>query len=215
MRLLPTNTYRRWSFEGVRLHLDDLERIAAHIEAAGLTVRWADAEFEYTGPAEVLEKRGERPRLLEISGTRDTDGASIDVEISGQHALLKTDSAKDLSALCGEITRTLSARDNKVLQVMHPAAFFVLAGVTWFLAASGWQITLRNGRDVSQLIPAIFVGLAIVASASRAVFGGLVLRRRHVGGFVRRNADKIGLLVIGAVLGAIISELSTLWRNGR
>lgn len=204
--LRPSGTLER-RYGAIRLHLDDLEQVVALLRQADLTVTISDSLYEYDDLTEVADKRGPRPRTLHINGRKQDGSSDIALRIDGYQAELRSDRALELVALSHQLETLLESHTSPVLEVLHPVAWAAAAGIAYFLQASGWRIRTGDGKDMSWLFPVAFLVLALISIGSRKAFGGVSLKRRHEGGFFRRNADRLWLVVIGALLGTAVTEI--------
>lgn len=204
MQLLGPSESLDRSYNIVRLHLDDLEHIIALLQRAQLNPTLSDAEYEYDSLYELLEKRGPHPRSVYISGRTDGLMPMLTLKIDGYRARLSSDRASTLGTVLRELGDLLQSRESLVLTLLHPVVWGGFAVFTYFLQLSGWQLKTRSGEDITWVVPLANVLVATVSLASRKAFAGVVLKRRHEGGFLRRNADKLWLMIIGAVLAEVI-----------
>ncbi len=189
----------------VRLLRDDLERILDTLREAQLEVTLSDSTHVFDSLEDVISGRGQRPRRLKIKGGRGYDSVSIDIR--GPQATLSA--YGDLLGLGHQLKSILQASIPLRARFLNPwIMFFAIQALfvfdEFFLLFHRGSQTLTFSRLF--ILPALFlVGLLLAAITDRHLNYGVLLKRRHVGGFWKRNADQLFLLILGTILGAIVT----------
>lgn len=202
MKHFPSSTRLYEKLESVRVYLDDLEGLVAEMRNAGLRVTIRSGSIEFDSLEELRQVQGVRPSSLSlIAELRDKAWDRIEIDLSGSDIAF---SASDTDAL-GPIA--FRVRDKLRGTQLHST--LLLPSLWWTLGFSismgallathpsvrTWGINLGLGSYT----------LALATWIARRGLWGVRLRRRHEGGFWKRNADSVLLLLLGAVLGSVIT----------
>lgn len=187
---------------GVRLFRDDIEELIDLLKARSLEVTLSDPTYQYETLQEVIDARGIKPRELSCEGKMADNGPHRSVTISINRSFA--------SISCwGETMTPIAFEVKDFLKQRIPWDYFVLNPVSWWLLGCVFLVPLVGllRTDVTKQVEFV-IGLLVLV----AIFGfhrwmnfGLVLRRHHEGGFLRRNGEAIALAAISALVGAIIA----------
>jgi len=187
-----------------KLYLDDLERIIELMKEQSLEVLIKDDDFEYESIAEMVEKRGDKKSQIMIIGRRsDAKWLDVTLDVDG---------------------RTLGLRaDGELELVWHRIKDFVADKTPWYsryIEIFPWSIitftllfqytSFIDWETKILAVPVWFNTLVVVASLIFAFSilktitdRGVVLVPRHAAkNFWTRNADRILMLIVGAIIGA-------------
>ena len=187
-----------------RLYLDDLERMVELMKEQSLEVLFKDDDFEYESIAEIVEKRGDKKSQIMIIGRRsDAKWLDVTLDVDG---------------------RTLGLRaDGELELVWHRIKDFVADKTPWYsryIEIFPWSIitftllfqytSFIDWETKILAVPVWFNTLVVVASLIFAFSilktitdRGVVLVPRHAAkNFWTRNADRILMLIVGAIIGA-------------
>jgi hypothetical protein len=210
VRLKPSSDSWHGSVSVYRAHLDDVEHIIHILESAGLTVTVSDSEYEYESLEELVRKRGVRPKRVIVSAANTGKTfASVQLTFARDVITWYGKSPPELSGMRQQIDAYLRSKRSAVVIALNPGVWGLLYLIGWFLRSSGWMIRYRDGREAWDDLAAVVVGIMVLSIAIHFLYRGLWLRRRHEGGFLRRNADQIGIALIGAIVGAILALVGT------
>lgn len=204
----------------VRLYLDDIQGIIDTLTEANLTVSLSDSSHTFDSLDDVATARGERPRHLLVEGRLKGSGSvklSFDdrVWLHG-NVWLSTYGGAEMLRLGYQVREMLHRCIPRRAVVMRPTVFlqtflFVLNVAAILLLGSALQVPVaRPALNVAgfALIAALIAWLASIAD--RRLNLGIFLKRRHEGGFLKRNADQLLLLLVGAILG-VFGTLIVQW----
>jgi hypothetical protein len=193
----------------VRLSLDDIEELVHLFSVAGLTTSIRDGSYEYESLDDVKARRGLRPRHLTIVGVIKTSHHDFSLSLNGPEASVDTYSTSSFGALPLQIKDFLEERRPLLARLLHP---WIWGGASWMslsLSASTSALLTRIGLQALSVSAPLFVASLLFHRYAL----GLTLRRRHEGGFLRRNLDQLWLLIIGALVGAAATFLLDLLKR--
>lgn len=187
-----------------RLYRDDLERIAELMKEQSLEVLLKDDDYEYESIEEIVERRGERKSQIEIIGkTSDDRWRNVTFEVNGRTLQLRADG--ELELIWHRIKDFVAS---KTPWYSRYADAWIWGGITFVLINQ--YISFIDFKTKKLMVPVWFNSLVVVAALIFAfsIFKtitdrGVVLVHRHAAkNFWVRNADRILMLIIGAIVGA-------------
>lgn len=207
MKLVKTSESFHETFPFVRVHLDDIEQLSEVIRTAGFTVHYSDELYEYDSVEELASKRGIHPRVLHLTATGPNMPVDrLSISFKGGTAVLHALWPDNIGELRYKLPQILKARVSRLGRVFN-YQFWLFAFVASVVLTTIWQQT----PSIRSLVPVILTGgLAAVSYALNRGLTGVWLKRRHEGGFFTRNSDKLWLLFIGGVIGAVFGYLGGL-----
>lgn len=174
----------------------------------GLPVSIRDSSYEYSSLDELAEKRGAHPTAFSLHGSRKETFDRITVGWHDRRWSLSAD-GKELGALPTRVRDLIQDRRAPLSRVLRPLVwFFVSLGAT--TVAGAVSPTISETAPWLAALPIATLALWVVSLIYRRVYLGVTLLRRHQGSFWRRNSDKIGLLLLGAVIGALVTQVANL-----
>jgi hypothetical protein len=198
------------SIEGIRLFRDDIEHLIETFRQQSLEVTLSDKDYEYSSLQELIDTKGLRPSYLRFKVARnDISLRGAEVWIEKARAWLTCDGEEPFRALWFELRAFLSERIPWHYRALNPWIWGLVASL--LISADVQALADKNlGGKVPEWLHALVLGLIaifLVALVHRRTNFGLILRRRHEGGFWKRNAERLLLLLLGAVLGAAVKAI--------
>jgi hypothetical protein len=197
----------RQRFPAIALYRDDLNDIVAILKKRGLQIKFSDSDFEYESLDEFAENQGDVIRSLAISGFKEASANSIDFEFKKEGIRIRSDKEDDLVASWQEIKALLEKR------IPWYARFLKVERWLWaflFLALLGHEHVSAIATDSA---PGYLFSVAIMISGYVTIYSlihrsknsHICLKRRHqVLSFWEKNGEKMLMLIIGAVIGAVV-----------
>jgi len=186
-------------FYGVVLYRDDIQLVVDRLKEVAKHVEISDTNYSFDSLDDLLDQHGVRPRSFSITGYNEP-GSIHDITISFERGFTYLDCWRrdSLGAVPYELKELLRSRLPWYSKLLQP--------VYWFLAILA--ILAAGLVDPFPLLAAIvFGGSSFFALWYRYLVVGVTLRKRHEGGFLKRNADRLALLAVGALLGAVVTLL--------
>jgi hypothetical protein len=193
------------SIKGLRLTRDDVEFILELFRRDVGSPKLSDEHFEYDSLDEFIERKGTRPSLLEIEARSEEDRfRSFSAKFEGNSVFLHGDSN----------TPFHEAKDYFCSK--RPWGYSVLSPWIWGFTAMMFLNVLNAlvqlAEKKQQPIPewsvylfGISLMLFLIGLLYRKFGLGLRLARGHEGGFWKRNAEKIVLMLLGSGITALIT----------
>ena len=188
-----------------RLYRDDLQRILALIGDSGLTTKISDNRFEYESLDEFQKTRGNSPREIRIEGKTSKPYSSVSLDLLGRRWHLFSYGEINYG-LVHDIENLLKTRQSTLAYL--PYNTINIVGLIIALIAVGANFTRVVALTLAIISLVIFLSSLALMTYFR-FHPRLVLNYKHEAGFFARNRDKILLLLIGAMLGALFPFL--LW----
>jgi len=202
----------------VRLYRDDIESIIEILRRDSFSVRFEDDNFEYESLDEIAAKRGTRLKKLVVYATRDKNKYTWD---SIRVTIESTRDGTDANVHATNSTPFYEIRDLLQSKQRRHYAFIrrwlllvICIPLAFFAAFKLDPIANYHNRapfpkwPVYTLLFAIILPSLVYTALPHPT--GLSLVRQHQGTFWKRNADKIWLVLITAIVGAAFGILSTL-----
>lgn len=189
-------------FPATPLYLGDIERLIRVGTDRGLSVTISDSTDEYENLDDLIENRGKRVKNLSLAFAGESKYNAINLEIGESKISLRAPKDDKLLPAWHEMKSLIENRAPVQARYMKPTLwFFVEMGMLGVLSQSNWPPSGSLIRIAMLLFPFV---MGFYSAYYIRISGGVYLQRQHeVEGFWDRNADKIYLLVIGAVLGAV------------
>lgn len=192
--------------EGVRVSRDDLDFLIELFRRDVGSITLSDEHFEFDSLDEFITQRGLRPKNLKIEAEANEGRyRRIVAKFEGAHVWLHGSSGSPFH----------EAKD--FLMSRCPWTYRALAPWPWLLVASISFVPtmVEKAKKTQGSVPEwpayLLLGalaMAAIGFAYRRFDFGPRLVHNHEGGFWKRNAEKIGLVLIGAVISAVVAWLS-------
>lgn len=216
MRRLPTAEETAYFFPRVRLFYDDLEEIIGQMNATGLIVTIRSDNYAFDSLDDLRANRGDRPRRMVLDGRlperSDRESARLKIEFDidefGAHLWWDDNDQQSIEILGMQLREEL-----------RQTRFDVLARLAALLMALWLATAVLFGTDVSWNGAKASLPFGVAALTVLVMLGavrlaesrmrGIHLRRRHEGGWWKRNADRAIFAAIGAIAGAAGCALVT------
>ncbi len=205
MRRLPESKRLYVAVKEARVFRDDLEDIVSLFSEAGLQVQVSAGNYAFDSLEEMHKHTGARPKEVTIKGVDPADRwSALEVEVEDGHIIL-SGSTELASGLAFRV------RDQVQRLAFEPPLgrflFWWIFGVALLLI--DWLVPdgTSNWHRALTLSPVAAYAIGFATFPVRRVFCGVHLTRRHETGFWNRNKDALILLVLGAVIGGIISAV--------
>lgn len=199
-------------FTRVVLYLDDLEEIELLLRRDGLRVRWSDGAMEYESLEEVIKTRGERPVALFLDAFDPADFSDsprplLSLSIIKQVIYLtgrRSDDNPLIYELMYELRSLLSDRTSRLIRFTGSGS----ALASEFAVLLGAIMIAFFIPGLPDIVPISLMSGGVTTLILIQIMGvwhpRILLQRRHVGGFFRRNRDDLIKGSIGAVVGTVI-----------
>lgn len=190
--------------EGIQISRDDIDFLIElfHHDVGQPVI--SDDHFEFDSLDEFIENRGIKPALLRIESTMHEGGyRHISAEFEGNRVFLHA----SRNAPFHEVKEFLHSKQPWSYRVLNPWLLFMLLIICANVLNGIVNIAKINKQDFPEWTVyslGILLAIALGGFIYRGFNFGLRLTRRHEGGFWKRNAEKIALTTIGAIIGAAV-----------
>ena len=214
MKKIPDLTYSSIEYRGIKLYRDDIELILSILNENGFNVQIKDKTFEYESLDELIEKCGIIPSYFEISGEKEINHhtASVNLYFKRKEFRLYARADKESKLVSGTLRDVFEPKSTRLYKVLNPFIWYI----TIVLAAIFYPANFFTIRQAPFWVHSIFAlcsALFIFSGLYRQFRHQVILKRKHEGGFWKRNADKIWLLVIGTIFGIILKFIfDAIWK---
>ena len=218
MKKIPDSSGSSKDYEGIQLYRDDIELILFVLQENQFVVEIKDEEFEYDSLDELIEKRGITPTYFGINAELKYERHIASVSLSFKRKRVHLSSYglghKEPQIVFARIKDIFDSKFSKPYKILNPWVwyFLMVPSVTVY-----WPRPLFS--EISKMPPwlhticILSLGPFILSSLYRHFRHQVILKRKHEGGFFKRNADKIWLLVIGTVFGIILKLVfDAIWK---
>ncbi len=218
MKKIPDSPGSSKDYEGIQLYRDDIELILLALQENEFDVEIKDEELEYDSLDELIEKRSITPNHFEINAGLKADRHGGFVKLSfkrkGVHLSSYGFGYKEPQIVFARIRDILDAKSTRLYKILNPFIWFVLiTPVFWIYPAKIYYRELSQLALWSHILSILSLGIFISVALYRRLRHQVILKRKHEGGFLKRNADKIWLLVIGTVFGIILKLIiDAIWK---
>jgi len=211
LKKLDTSRSDSFQIKGVRLHLDDLEHIYAVLERDMESIRITDEDYEFDSLMEFADKRGLSPEFISLdSESRSDDYLNLSIQIKGMNVFVHRWRSEGPFY---EIKEFLWKKRLRLFPYLNPLIWVTLTFVAFaFLGNAFAELEIKEGPLLvvgGSAVTGFFL-MTVISVFYRSLYCGLHLKRKHEGGFFRRNLDRILLLLIGSLMG-IIGSLFVQW----
>lgn len=213
MQKIKYNNYSK-SISNAKLYLDDIEDIIEKLTQKSLTVKIYDDQNIYDNITEVIELKGKNPKKLSIVGNADFL-ESISLKIEKNDIWIYSNGSETLYLYGIELNDFIRTKKNWLLSILNPNILFVssiISLVFVILLIDFKTKTLPYNWLI--WIPTALYSLLIFRTIIKYFWTNLELVRRHQYGFIKRNKDSILLMIIGAILGSILTIITQKLKGG-
>lgn len=183
------------SFLGVRLFLDEMELIVDMMARGGVRLTISDRDHEYDSLDDLLKHRGPRPKDFNIQ-VFDEKLTSETIRLSfwdGGIFLISSDPPPPVYSQIKDLIERHNWNGKPLLFILTIPALIPPIALIGLIGLAGG-------------VGALFL-IGSILAYYRLFHFGVFLRRRHEGGFFKRNVEDWGKAVVGAVLGSGITLL--------
>ncbi len=209
MKKKPDESHVSKSYRDLRLFRDDLDLVISIFKEHNFEIKISDQYFEYETLDELIEKRGERPRSFVLVGqSRENEYGWVSISFEKNRTYLSTSFGNEKTRYAfGRIKDIFDTERSKVYVILNPFLLIIPAyffGLFYVLKLA--DKAKQNTVVIPLWLPVIaivFISIWVISGLYRIGAYQAVLKRKHEGGFWKRNADKIILLVIGAIIGIV------------
>lgn len=196
------------------LFLDDLEYISEIAEKYKYKIKFSDEEFSYDNIDEVRQARGNKTDNLRIDIYEESRWNSVDLNYKKGTLKINTWATTDAQKLIWQdIVDHLQSKRAIVFKLIELITFWPLFYLLCFLPA----IIISKKALLKEwyiVLIALYIMLWLITLSVKKIFACVYLQRRHeVDSFWKRNADKIILIVIGAIIGSCSKWIFDLFSN--
>ena len=200
-------------YRGLKLYRDDIDYIISIVNEYGYSIKISDSEFEFDSLEELCEKRGKTPANFEVEGSHEeSNGASISISFDKDEIRLHSVNMglAEGRAIEYKIREILDKKTSFLYKFMDPFLFalpsFIVIGALPTLLSKEGQDSIEVPDYLPYLVAFILISW-LISIFYRKTFYSAILAQRHEGGFIKRNSDKLLLLVIGGFIGAFIKHI--------
>ncbi len=206
MRKLPLARTVSQTVRYARVFVDDLERVVAMFTSHNLDVEIIAADHAFDSVDELRQFAGPTIKQVWIAAhTRDSNTRVGSFSIGPDGARLTIEDTTKLPGTSAELQSLVAGTAYDPWWVRP----FVWLTTWWVLWGAGYWLSRTYmplaGPVLYACIAAMGAGLLLLFFRDRLV--GLVMRRAHEGGFLKRNRDGIILGLISLVAGWLANEL--------
>lgn len=163
----------------------------------------------------MIEKRGVTPIYFEINGEMKSDGIyrlSVDLCFKKKEIELHSHGGKESKVVFGELRDIFESKSTRLYKVLNPWIWYWLTAPAFIIYPSNYNRIPQLPLWLNALAILLFVTF-ILSALYRRFRHQVILRRKHEGGFFKRNADKIWLLIAGTVFGIILKLIfDVIWK---
>ncbi len=219
MKKIPESPASSKTYKGIQLYRDDVELILSLLQENEFTVPIRDKTFEYDSLDELIKKCGITPTYFEINAKLKSApsyraSVSLSFEREGLHLQSYGDEQKEPKIVFARIRDILDVKSTRLYKILNPLIWFALiTPVYWIYPTKIYYRELSQLPLWFHILSILSIGTFISAALYRRLRHQVILKRKHEGGFLKRNADKIWLLVIGTVFGIILKLIiDAIWK---
>lgn len=197
---------------GVKLFLDDLERIADLFKEKSLELAISDKNYSYESFDEVIDKKGTRPSSLSLSAEETKPIGSISLEVERTSTWIYASGQSVSRSFWYEIKEFLTSKVPWHYTALNPWVW----GGGFLLVSSVYNAFSDRAPSGGHAVAwplwfiRIFLLLWVISVVNRQLAYGVRLVRKHEGGFIKRNSDQILVAVIASIFGSLIT-LAVQW----
>jgi hypothetical protein len=193
------------NLEGIRLFRDDLEEIMQSMNGFSTDIVISDDYNRYDSFDELLQHRGVRPLTLRLSCSKSDTYQSISLSIKKNTVSLHSYGGAEAHAMIYELQDYIKNKIPKLYRFINPFVWYFIFLLVFFLSII-ISPKLSSLLSIKNPINAVLIGFLVVflgSIAYRRLSLGVFLTKRHSGNVIKRNKDKIILLIIGGVVGVV------------
>jgi len=203
MRSIKLNSFDA-DIYGVLLYRDDIEAILNLYIDKSLKTAILDYANEYDSIDELKKYAGSKVSKLFIEGEKQSNYGKISVSVNNMHCNICTfdEELLGMAALISNLIRDKVRWQHKFLNPVIWLPLTILGGITIFNPFISHDINLSHFVIYSTWFCVL---MNIICGIDRKFNYGIRLTRKHETGFIKANKDQLLLLIIGSVLGAVLT----------
>jgi hypothetical protein len=200
------------NLEGIRLFRDDLEEIVQTMHGLDAHIEISDDYNRYDSFDELLQHRGERPLILEMSCRKSEPSRSVSLSFKKNTVSLHSYGGAEAHAMVYELRDYIKRKIPKLYRLSNPFVWWTILWSVVSLTAFMYS-GLSSLPTLAYIVKGSVIVLFVVFFGSlgyRRLSFGIFLTKRHTGNVIKRNKDRIILLIIGGLIG-IVGTLLIQW----
>jgi hypothetical protein len=201
---LTSRTSKRYS--ALPIYLEDLEYILDQFKENKMKVEISDGEFSYDNIAEVKENKGDIIGEIKIRALGEGVGESITFEVDQYGTEISARSSKkEILLVWHEINNRINSKNRWYYIPLYPPAW--VGGSIGTLIMLPFAILMEHKVpmfSVTTLVICLF-GLLASLHKSQSVCKVHLYKKHAANTFIKRNGDKIIMLILGSIL-TLIAE---------
>jgi hypothetical protein len=215
MKKIPDSTTSFKYYKGIQLYRDDIEWILLVLQENQFDVKIKDKMFEYDSLDELIEKCGVTPNYFEIDAEFKSNGGRASLNVSFERKQVRLYSGyeqKESIIALKRIGDVLDSKFSRPYKILNPWIWY------WFISPV-IVIYPSNYNRIPQMplwlntLSILFVVTFISSALYRRFKHQIILKRKHEGGFLKRHADTIWLLIIGTAIGIFLKFIfDVIWK---
>lgn len=197
-----------------KLDRNDLEFIITLANDRGFKTEISDHEYKYESTDEVIKEKGSTPKRLEIVITDPNDNdmtiRRTSIDICNLGVSVNAFASVDLLNTTREIIERLQnakQRINKFIEVIgysYWPSLIIINALAWL----GYTQTIKT--SLAGLLVITTVTFFGIAKYTIEYMPAINLERKHEN-FFSRNKDKLVLLIIGTIIGVLVTGLTKMF----
>jgi hypothetical protein len=200
---------------GTQIFKEDIDYIILKCHQKSVSLKISDNDYVYENLEELIANKGKTPNKVELKGKLEsTMFSSLDIVLEPRKVSLAAYGSDDLFSFAHELKDYLLRKVPIHYKLLNPQVWGI---ITWLFVMSWLYI---RPRDETQLrnnwflySATVFFFLWIISFANRRINFKVNLVRKHEHGFFNRNADSLKVALIGAIIGAALTMLTTYLLN--
>lgn len=214
----PKHTVSDWvELPCPRPHLDEVEDVVATLEIEGLAVSISDDSHEFASLREFIEHRGKTARKLQIAATGENAQRlqKVKVTFANGFVTLSRWASAENEGVWHRLVGYFQSRGGRFFKVAASPFWGYLLLLT--MISSGGillnpdPLPQRIGIWLLVLVTVLWIVSTVISKYGQVI----VLERRHSAGFWRRNRDQLVLILVGALIGSLITAVLAILTGSR
>jgi hypothetical protein len=196
---------------GAQIFREELDYIYSRCSQKGIELKLSDDDNNYESIDELIKFKGSKPSKIDLNGKlAEVLMSSISITLKPATVIISTYGSEDLYAFGCELNDYFTKRVPNHYKLFSPTILWVIGWsllLVWFNDAS-----LRFGameRKYLLIGAFLFLSFWVASVVHRRLNFKVNLIRKHEHGFLKRNSDAILLMIIGGVIGSLITYITT------
>nr|WP_276904092.1 hypothetical protein [Pedobacter kyonggii] len=200
---------------GTQIFKEEMDYIISKCQQKSIQFKISDNDYVYEDLEELINNKGTTPKKVELKGKLEsTLFSSLDITLETAQVSIVAYGSDDLFSFAHELKDYLLRKVPVYYKLLNPQVWGVIVWLfimCWLYIRPSGETQFRNNWFLYSATAFLF--LWAISFVYRRINFKVNLIRKHEHGFFNRNADSLKVALIGAIIGAVLTMLTTYLLN--